>query len=189
MRQLFLSVAAILAIFFAVHVRAQIEIPNAQAAGTGCPAGTSLIGITQDSSKIVALFDEYTVSVPRSDEKVSARKSCNLAIPVSVPKNTQLVIKEIAFQNDVNLPRGAKSTFNAEIFYAGTKGVKASNVVKGPQNRVRTPRKRLKVVSECGKDQIIRVNTAIVIEAEAGKNALSGIRDKLELKLAWQRCR
>lgn len=189
MRNLLLSVASILAIFFAAHARAQVPIPDAVTAGNGCPAGTAIVGVTPDGSKLIALFDDYTVNLPRSSEKVSGRKNCTLAIPVDVPKNMRLVIKEISVQNDVNLVRGAKSTLNAEVFFAGSKGVKVSDVVKGPVNRVRTVKKSIKVVSKCGEDEILRVNTSILVDAELRRPALSGVRDKLELKLVWQRCR
>jgi hypothetical protein len=190
MRQLFVSSAAIIVIFLASHARAQqAEIPGAVAAGTGCPAGTSLIGISKDGKKLTALFDSYMVSVPRGAQNPLARKSCALAIPVKVTKNTRVVVKEILIQNDVNLSKNAKSTFDAEVFFAGSKGTKVSDVVKGAVNHVRTARKTLKVVSDCGHDQILRVNTSLRVEAEPGLAALSGIRDRLELKLALQACK
>jgi hypothetical protein len=189
MRNLLLSVASILALFFAAHARAQVAIPDAVTAGTGCPAGTAIVGVTTDGSKLVALFDDYTVNLQRSSEATKGRKNCTLAIPVDVPKNMQLVVKEIAVQNDVNLSKGSKSTLNAEVFFAGSRGVKVVDASKGPMNRVRNIKKAIKVVSKCGEDAILRVNTALLVEAEAGRAALSGVRDKLELKLAWQRCR
>ena len=54
--------------------------------GTGCPGGSVSATLSPDAKSLSILFDEYQVAAGGDTGKSFDRKSCNIAIPVHVPR-------------------------------------------------------------------------------------------------------
>ncbi|MEQ1770406.1 MAG: DUF4360 domain-containing protein, partial [Devosia sp.] len=82
-----LAIAAILfAGSFASAVQADdIALGEPAYGGTGCPAGTASVALSDDQKSLSIIFDEYFVEAGGETNKSFDRKSCNVAIPVHVP--------------------------------------------------------------------------------------------------------
>ena len=78
-----------------LSAQAQIRLGVPAYGGTGCPAGSASVSLTDDQSILSVLFDSFVAQAPTAMNATFDRKSCNLRIPVSVGPGYQVAL--IAF--------------------------------------------------------------------------------------------
>lgn len=130
--------------------------------GSGCPDGTARIVAAFDSSSIALFPDAYSVG---DNGRSLDRKTCAIAIPVSVPDGMQVAIRGIAFLGTAILPAGLDATLSAEAFTAGDSGEVTELPLTGPSTGpyfrfLTIPEDKL-VWSGCGEDVNLRLNTSL----------------------------
>jgi Domain of unknown function (DUF4360) len=64
----------------------QVQIVGARYGGNGCPDGSASVSVSPDGQELTILFDKF---VAQGNVSAQARKSCNLSIPIRVPKATK----------------------------------------------------------------------------------------------------
>eukprot|EP00193_Tetraselmis_chui_P016898 CAMPEP_0177792704 /NCGR_PEP_ID=MMETSP0491_2-20121128/24669_1 /TAXON_ID=63592 /ORGANISM="Tetraselmis chuii, Strain PLY429" /LENGTH=188 /DNA_ID=CAMNT_0019315141 /DNA_START=61 /DNA_END=623 /DNA_ORIENTATION=+ len=144
--------------------------------GTGCPQGTVQVIASPDGQTLSVLFDEYTAATETGDRR--DRKSCNLALPVSVPNGISLGIFEVDYRGFAYVPeiRGASAKMNAEYFWAGQRGPSRRTTFPAGYDDDFTLSDTLVgasiVFSPCGQDVNFRINTSI--EARKGSSNTDG---------------
>lgn len=168
--------------------------------GNGCPQGTASTILSPDQKSLSVLFDDYYVEAGGgSRSRRIARKSCNIAIPVHVPQGWSVSIIDIDYRGYNSLPRGAKSTFNVEYFFAGRRGPKIRENFYGSLDDEFMVTDKLGVGalvwSACGADVNLRVNTSMMVRTNARKQEALATVDSADFKaglvyhLKWKRCR
>ena len=166
--------------------------------GNGCPAGSVSATVSPDQKSLSLLFDEYVVEAGGDTGKKLARKSCNIAIPVHVPQGFMVSVFKIDYRGYVYQPKGAKTNFSVEYFFAGKKGPKFKKTFKGAKDKDYLIRNKLKarsvVWSACGADVNLRVNSSIKVKTNKRKEEALATVDSADVKsgikyhLKWKRC-
>jgi hypothetical protein len=198
MKTLFASLFAAATILASVPAHADsIKLGTPGYGGTGCPQGTASVNLSPDKKSLSILFDQYFVEAGGSTNKSFGRASCNLAIPVHVPQGYSVSILAIDYRGYNNLPSGAKSTFQAEYFFAGGQGPTFKKDFNGPLDKsyVFTNNLPLSAVvwSACGQDVNLRTNSSMRVNTKQNKEALatvdsSDIKAAIIYKLSWKKC-
>ena len=164
--------------------------------GTGCPAGSLAINFDAESKALKLGFENFSVSVGQSkkelaeseeeeeeEEKIRSidRKSCGLAIPVSVPEGFQVSLLATEYQGNTQV-EGGEIKFSANHFFAGQKGPKISvEFPAGSNGQFKAPFEPAQnelSVSACGQDVIVRANTSLLAKADEEKNHASASLNK-----------
>ncbi|WEZ85855.1 DUF4360 domain-containing protein (plasmid) [Rhizobium sp. 32-5/1] len=90
--------------------------------GSGCPSNSVSATLSPDAKALSLLFDEYIVQAGGETGKSFDRKTCNVAIPVHVPQGRSVSVLAVDYRGFNQPPRGARSQFNVEYFFAGARG-------------------------------------------------------------------
>jgi hypothetical protein len=143
-----------------------LELGLPEYGGTGCPEDTVSAVLSDDARSLSVLFDSY---VAETEEGVKrSRASCSLAIPLHIPHGLSVSMYQVDYRGFADIPHGGKGQFNAEYFFAGSRG--PSTVRTFPsgfsddflfRNHVGV---EAVVWSRCGSDTIARVNTSITAQ-------------------------
>lgn len=192
MKKVLLSLAiAILSLpSFADDVRLGYPAYN----GTGCPNGSASVALTPDHKSLSILFSQFMVQANRIQRL--DRKNCDIAVPVHVPNGLSVSVINIDYRGFNSLPAGTMSQFNAEYFFAGTRGPAYSKTFYGPQTGNYVLRNNLVATaiswSPCGQDVNLRATTSMFVRSN-NLDALSTV-DSADLRagliytLQWRRC-
>jgi hypothetical protein len=165
--------------------------------GTGCPANSASVTLSPDQSSLSILFDQYVVEA--GNGRQFDRKSCNIAIPVRVPQGYSISVFQVDYRGFNSLPAGARSTFNVDYFFAGSRGVRQSKTFWGPSANLYELTDHLTaeavVWSACGAETNLRVNTNMFVQTNRrGELAMStvdsaDVTSGLVYHISWRRCR
>ncbi len=165
--------------------------------GTGCPANSASVTLSPDQSSLSILFDQYVVEA--GNGRQFDRKSCNIAIPVTVPQGYSISVFQVDYRGFNSLPAGARSTFNVDYFFAGSRGVRQSKTFWGPSANLYELTDHLTaeavVWSACGAETNLRVNTNMFVQTNRrGELAMStvdsaDVTSGLVYHISWRRCR
>lgn len=165
--------------------------------GNGCPAGTAAIALGSGGKSVSLRFDSYQASAGGSTGRSFDRKSCNLAIPISVPAGKSVSIVAVDFRGKNQLPALASARFSVEYFLAGGQGPKFVRTITGPKTGAFASSDKLTVKSTmwsaCGADVILRTNSSILVKASGGKAASFSVRAQdvkaaVVYNLQWRDC-
>lgn len=198
---------AVLGCLLSLGVLAGVSQANAQAAGislgvpgyggTGCPASSASVTLSPDQTALSILFDNYVVEA--GNGRTIDRKSCNIAIPVHVPQGYAISVFQVDYRGFNSLPVGARSTFNVEYFFAGSRGVRQSKSFYGFANGLYELTDNLTaesvVWSACGADTNLRVNTSMLVQTNRMQQQAMSTVDSADVTaglvyhVSWKRCR
>lgn len=166
--------------------------------GTGCPAGTASVTLSPDETAVSILFDNYTTEAGYTTNKTIDRKSCNISIPVSVPQGYSVSIFQVDYRGYNAVPAGGSTSFNAEYFWAGSRGPRITRTFYGPVNDNFTLTDELiastLVWAPCGASVNLRVNTSMMARTNSNFDQTMGIVDSADVSsgliyhLRWRRC-
>lgn len=166
--------------------------------GTGCPGGTAAATLSPDATSLSILFDAYQVEAGGMTGRQTDRKSCNVAIPVTVPQGYSVSIIQIDYRGFNSLPYGAQSRFNVEYFFAGTQGPAFSRDFFGATNEDFLINNQLRaeavIWSACGAEPTLRANTSLMVQSNyQGEQALASVdsadvQASVVFQLQWKRC-
>ncbi|MBY0554946.1 DUF4360 domain-containing protein [bacterium] len=111
-----LLTVAILALGLSAEAQIRLGVPAY--GGTGCPAGTASVSLTDDQSILSVLFDAFVAQAPLNGASFD-RKSCNLRIPVSVGPGYQVALIAFDYRGFAAIPNGGRGSFEARYAYVG----------------------------------------------------------------------
>ncbi|MFN7454159.1 MAG: DUF4360 domain-containing protein [Pseudobdellovibrionaceae bacterium] len=177
---------------------AQLRLGEPAYGGSGCPAGSAAVTVSPDEQAISVLFDQYTVEAGRTTGRRLDRKNCNLTIPVQVPQGYSVSVFQVDYRGYLAVPRGGMARFDAEYFWAGSRGPRLSRQFNGPTNDLFTLTDELLartlVWTRCGESVNLRVNTSILVQANSNMDQTLGQVDSADVSsgviyhLQWKRC-
>jgi hypothetical protein len=113
------SLLALAVLAFGLSAQAQIRLGVPTYGGTGCPAGSASVSITDDQSILSVLFDSFVAQAPSPTGANFDRKSCNLRIPVSVGPGYQVALIAFDYRGFAAIPYGGRGSFEARYAYVG----------------------------------------------------------------------
>lgn len=196
MKRLLLSTFVLLAALSAEASRLRLGQPGY--GGTGCPAGSASVTLSPDQQALSILFDSYVMEAGESTQKTVDRKSCNVTIPVQVPQGYSVSVFQVDYRGYNLVPRGGQARFDAEYFWAGSRGPKISRIFSGPINDNYTITDRLLantlVWTPCGASVNLRVNTSMMVRTNAYREQAMSTVDSADVSsgviyhLQWRRC-
>lgn len=187
---------SIIAISLPAYAQSGLSLGKPSYGGTGCPAGTASVALSGDKKSISLRFERYEVEAGGGSGRTFDRKSCNLAIPLSVPSGISVAVVGAQYRGVNRLPAGAEAQFRAEYFFAGGRGPVLSRAFNGPlQGRFSFGDEvtaRSAVWSACGADVILRTNTSLRV-GTTGRLASSSVRSQkirtaIVYRLQWRKC-
>ncbi len=165
--------------------------------GNGCPAGSVSATLSPDAKSLSLLFDQYIVEAGGESGKRFDRRSCNIAIPVRVPQGLSVSVLTIDYRGYNNIPAGARTDFNVEYFFAGTRGPAFRRTFRGPVNDDYLIRNKLTaesiVWSACGADVNLRTNSSIRISTTGNNEAMATVDSEdvsaaIIYQFQWRKC-
>jgi hypothetical protein len=166
--------------------------------GTGCPAGTVSATLSPDQTSLSLLFDAFTVSAPTPTGGTLDRKTCQIAIPVTVPQGYSIGIVSVDYRGFHSLPYGAMSQFSADYFFAGRQGPRFSKAWYGQQDSDylfnNTLGLEAVVWSPCGAQVILRTNASMYTRTNAWREPTLSTVDSADIaagvvyQIQWRRC-
>ena len=190
--------ATVLAIASQAQAAPGLQLGVPSYGGSGCPAGSASVSLAPDNSSVSILFDQYIVEAGGATGRTLDRKSCNLAIPVSVPHGYSISLVQVDYRGYNALPMGARSQFNVEYFFAGARGPRKTKNFFGPQSSDYMLTDSLiaeaVVWSACGAQTQLRVNSSMnVFTNSSMQQALSTVDSAdvsagLIYAIQWRRC-
>lgn len=195
MRKIILSLTT----FVSVAASAQtLQLGIPAYGGTGCPAGSASVTLSPDQSSLSILFDSYVVQAGTDTGKRIDRKSCNVAIPVTVPQGYSVAVFQVDYRGFNALPVGGRAQFNVEYFLAGRRGPGYAKNWYGPltDNYTLTDTLLAEAVvwSACGAQVTLRSNSSFLTMTNNRNEQAMGTVDSADVTagliyhLAWRRC-
>jgi hypothetical protein len=166
--------------------------------GTGCPAGSAQVNVSPDDTAVSVLFDSYVAEAGRTNGRTIDRKSCNLTIPVHVPQGYSVAIFHVDYRGYNAVPSGGRSQFNAEYFWAGSRGPTMTRTFMGPLNQNYILSNDLLastlVWAPCGASVNLRINSSMMAQTNSRMDQTMATVDSADLSsgliyhLQWRRC-
>lgn len=161
--------------------------------GNGCPPGSARTEMHGGGNKLAIHFKGYQARGTSSAQQGAARVSCNIAVPIEVPRGQQFAIGALHYSGFNIIGSDAQATFRAEHFFAGRHGPRFSRTFRGQLmgafNLSDSSATRAANWSPCGRDVNLRVNTSLVLRGK-GTSELGGRNNPgLSYGLRWRQCR
>lgn len=173
-----------------------IQISGVIYGGNGCPQGTASVILSDDKTKFTILFDEYIAETEGTDWNV--RKSCNLAVSLSIPAGYSVALLWIDYRGYALIPARGRGVLRAEYFFAGGRGpLYTRNFPRGfDDNYLFTDVVRGRIWSPCGEDVIARANTSIQAQKASRYSEYDAtvmvdsvdLRAGIEFHIDWRYC-
>lgn len=187
---------ALVAVLTSVSAQAgELKLGEPGYGGSGCPAGSASVTLAPDQKSLSILFDQYIVEA--GEDKALDRKSCNIAIPVTVPQGYSIAILEFDYRGYISVPRGAQARLTAEYFFAGAQGPRLSTTFSNTDRDYlvnHTLEAHALVWSDCGAETNLRVNSSMLARSNSRRDPVLATVDSVDLTagtifhIAWRRC-
>lgn len=158
--------------------------------GDGCLHEKTSLVISPDRKTVRLLPTDYVAEAGGNTGRGIDQKSCDLAIPVHIPKGYQVGFRPKAFNGTVSLGEKSRSVLTAEYFLAGSRGVTFNQNFKGPLSQEFVSETEDKLIwSPCGTDTILRLNTSIYVKTTpAFEPVRMSIDEIAEFQIYTQQC-
>jgi hypothetical protein len=177
-----------------------VTIKSISYGGSGCPQGTVGSFISADRTTYTLIFDSYIAEAGPGKSLTASRKNCQINVDIHYPAGYQYSLYSQNYRGFVNLDAGVRGVQQATFYFSGS-AAQASTTTNfaGPANKdyliTDTIPFSSQVLSPCGQDGALNINTQIRVDNSANPSAhgqltTDSIDGKVELKfgLAWKQC-
>jgi hypothetical protein len=193
----YMSLVCTLLLASAIANADDISLGEPQYGGTGCPAGSASVAMSQDQKSISILFDQFVAEAGGST--AFARKNCNIAVPVHVPQGFSIAVFAIDYRGFAGIPRGGRAQLNVNYFLPGSgRGLNTSKSFYGPftSDYVKSDDIDMASIvwSGCGADTILRANTTLLVTSNSWREQAMATVDSADVNaglvyhIQWRRC-
>ncbi len=167
----------------AFSASAHFQLGQPSYGGNGCPAGTASVVVSEDRQTMSVLFDRFLAEAGNTTGRRIDRASCNLRIPMRLEAGYSVALIKVDYRGFNAVPVGGSTTFNAEYFYAGSRGPKHTRKFRGPIADEFTIGNQVvsQVWSPCGKDVIFGINASATAMANSSMQQTMMIVDTADL--------
>ena len=159
-----------------------VQIGAVTYGGNGCPVGSAIVGNSTKGLDIK--FSSYQTKTGQG--KSLDRKSCNLAIPVTIPKGISVAISPMTFQGSAQLAEKTTAQVNVSVFFVGQPEDKTQETFY-PRTKqdiqVTAPVQKLQRWTPCSSEPLstnLRVNSSLLLRTESDQSSIA----KLDVALS-----
>ena len=177
----------------------KVTLGDPAVAGSGCPAGSIDYVLSPDKTSLSILFDDF---IAEADAGGRDRKNCDVAIPVKVPQGFSVSVIDMDYRGYAYLPRRSSARLTTEYFFAGQRGPRFTETLRGPMDDEYLINNSLIALastwSPCGKQVILRSRAAVNLNNRRGRelaemtvdsiDAAVDTRFAIKYYLSWRRC-
>lgn len=113
----------------------KIVIEVATVNGSGCPAGTAAVAVSEDNTAFTVTYSDYLARAGAGADPTAFRKNCQLNLIVHVPGGFTYAIASADYRGYASLQPGAKGTEKASYYFQGSpQTASISHEFKGTYN-------------------------------------------------------
>jgi hypothetical protein len=97
----------------------QVHIVGLQYGGTGCPAGTAAVDLSEDRQAFTVIFDQFVAHTGPGVSITESRKNCQLNLTLHVPHGFTFGIASVDYRGFADIARGDKGMQKASYYFQG----------------------------------------------------------------------
>ncbi|WP_406445765.1 DUF4360 domain-containing protein [Streptomyces sp. NBC_01613] len=113
----------------------KIIIKVATVNGSGCPAGTTAVAVSEDNTAFTVTYSEYLAQAGGGSAPTAFRKNCQLNLVVHVPSGFTYAIASADYRGFASLQSGANGTQRASYYFQGSPSTaQRTHPFNGPYN-------------------------------------------------------
>ncbi|MEV5846761.1 DUF4360 domain-containing protein [Streptomyces sp. NPDC051985] len=148
----------------------KIVINIATVNGSGCPAGTTAVAVSEDNTAFTVTYSAYLAQAGGNSDPTAFRRNCQLNLVVHVPQGFTYAIASADYRGFASLQSGATGTQRASYYFQGSSNTAAaSHPFGGPyddnwQATDTTDWAQL-VWAPCGVQRNFNINTELRVNA------------------------
>ncbi|CAL9336547.1 hypothetical protein SUDANB105_00182 [Streptomyces sp. enrichment culture] len=98
----------------------KIVINVATVNGSGCPAGTAAVAVSEDNTAFTVTYSEYLAQAGGGSDPTAFRKNCQLNLVVHVPQGFTYAIASADYRGFASLQPGATAVQRASYYFQGS---------------------------------------------------------------------
>ncbi|MET9297095.1 DUF4360 domain-containing protein [Streptomyces sp. NPDC003077] len=98
----------------------KIQIEIATVNGSGCPAGSAAVAVSQDNTAFTVTYSKYLAQAGAGTAPTDFRKNCQLNLIVHVPHGFTYAIAGADYRGFAHLERGASAIHKASYYFQGS---------------------------------------------------------------------
>ncbi|SDM81991.1 protein of unknown function [Lentzea albidocapillata subsp. violacea] len=134
--------------------------------GSGCPAGTAAVAVSEDNKAFTVTYSDYLAQIGVGARPTDFRKNCQLNLRVNVPQGFTYGIAQADYRGFAHLERGAYAIQKANYYFQGmSQNDSASHRYNGPHSDdwQATDQTELAAIvySPCGEKRNFNINTEL----------------------------
>jgi hypothetical protein len=169
--------------------------------GSGCPAGTAAVAVSDDNTAFTVTYSEFLAAAGEGAAPTDFRKNCQLNLRVNIPHGFTYGIAQADYRGFAHLARGASGLQKANYYFMGTSPTASrSHPFYGPmsdnwQTTDKTEWASI-IYAPCGEQRHLNVNTDLRVRhgsSSAGSTSFMSM-DSTDASIstryhfAWKRC-
>ncbi|GLY51014.1 DUF4360 domain-containing protein [Lentzea sp. NBRC 102530] len=144
------------------HITIDIVTVN----GSGCPAGTAAVAVSEDNKAFTVTYSDYLAQVGVGARPTDFRKNCQLNLRVNVPQGFTYGIAQADYRGFAHLERGAYAIQKANYYFQGmSQNDTAQHRYNGPHSDDWQATDETEVAaivySPCGEKRNFNINTEL----------------------------
>jgi hypothetical protein len=170
--------------------------------GSGCPAGTAAIAVSEDNTAFTVTYSNYLAMVGVGATPTDGRKNCQLNLKVHVPAGFTYAVAQTDYRGYGFLEKGASATQRANYYFQGMSQTEyRSHAFKGPFDNNWQTTDTTDIASfswhPCGELRNLNINTELRVAGGSSDlkkttsfMAMDSTDGSISTKyhLAWKRC-
>jgi len=134
--------------------------------GSGCPAGTAAVAVSEDNKAFTVTYSDYLAQVGVGAGATEFRKNCQLNLRVNVPQGFTYGIAQADYRGFAHIERGAYAIQKANYYFQGmSQNDTASHRYNGPHSDdwQATDHTEIAAIvySPCGERRNFNINTEL----------------------------
>ncbi|MBT8225409.1 MAG: DUF4360 domain-containing protein [Dactylosporangium sp.] len=138
--------------------------------GSGCPAGTAAVAMSEDNTAFTVTYSDYLAMVGVGASPIDFRKNCQLSLRINVPSGFTYAVAQADYRGFAYLEAGATGLERASYYFQGSSLTTASSHwFPGPLvdnwQATDTADVAALVFSPCGESRNLNVNTELRVMA------------------------
>ncbi|WP_049579617.1 DUF4360 domain-containing protein [Streptomyces sp. SBT349] len=88
--------------------------------GSGCPAGTAAVAVSEDNTAFTVTYSDYLAQVGVGSGATDFRKNCQLNLAMHVPQGFTYAIASVDYRGYAYLEEGASARQQAQYYFQGS---------------------------------------------------------------------
>ncbi|MEU3643056.1 DUF4360 domain-containing protein [Lentzea sp. NPDC034063] len=134
--------------------------------GSGCPAGTAAVAVSEDNKAFTVTYSDYLAQIGVGARPTDFRKNCQLNLRVNVPQGFTYGIAQADYRGFAHLERGAYAIQKANYYFQGmSQNDSAQHRYNGPHSDDWQATDQTEVAaivySPCGEKRNFNINTEL----------------------------